>query len=555
MTDCDIQDRGAPAPLLHVSALTVTVPSPTGRKRAVEDVSFEIARGETLCIVGETASGKSLTALSILDLHAPGISATGVVTLDGRQLLGLSDHDFASIRGRDISMIFQEAVPALNPVQTVETQLVEAIRSHRTVSRRAARAEALDLLTSVGIREPERRLVAYPHQLSGGMAQRVMIAMALSAQPSLLIADEPTTALDVMVQAQILDLLRELRSRYNLALLMISHDMGVVAEMADSVAVMYRGQIVEMGPVEQIFDAPEHPYTQMLLAARQKTRRARRAGAAGTAPLIEARGLVRRYPNPRRKLFEKRVETVAVGGVDVTIGHGEIVGLIGESGSGKSTIGRLLLGLERPDAGMVTLDGQAMPNPGDPSWQALRQEIQIIFQDPHSALDPRTRVLEQVKEPLDIFGVGSIADRRGRAAAVLDQVGLDASVHQKFPGALSGGQKQRVVIARALVLAPRFIVCDEPVSALDVSVGAQIIALLARIQRENGMSLLIVSHDLSLVRTLVDRVMVLHSGKIVEEGETDTVFAAPRHPYTRLLISSAPVTHPRDRSVNRLKAF
>ena len=321
---------------------------------------------------------------------------------------------------------------------------------------------------------------------------------------------------------------------------MISHDMGVVAEMADSVAVMYRGQIVEMGPVEQIFDAPEHPYTQMLLAARQKTRRARRAGAAGTAPLIEARGLVRRYPNPRRKLFEKRVETVAVGGVDVTIGHGEIVGLIGESGSGKSTIGRLLLGLERPDAGMVTLDGQAMPNPGDPSWQALRQEIQIIFQDPHSALDPRTRVLEQVKEPLDIFGVGSIADRRGRAAAVLDQVGLDASVHQKFPGALSGGQKQRVVIARALVLAPRFIVCDEPVSALDVSVGAQIIALLARIQRENGMSLLIVSHDLSLVRTLVDRVMVLHSGKIVEEGETDTVFAAPRHPYTRLLISVSP---------------
>ena len=227
-----------------------------------------------------------------------------------------------------------------------------------------------------------------------------------------------------------------------------------------------------------------------------------------------------------------------MGGVDVTIGHGEIVGLIGESGSGKSTIGRLLLGLERPDAGMVTLDGQAMPNPGDPSWQALRQEIQIIFQDPHSALDPRTRVLEQVKEPLDIFGVGSIADRRGRAAAVLDQVGLDASVHQKFPGALSGGQKQRVVIARALVLAPRFIVCDEPVSALDVSVGAQIIALLARIQRENGMSLLIVSHDLSLVRTLVDRVMVLHSGKIVEEGETDTVFAAPRHPYTRLLIPS-----------------
>ncbi|MEM1265281.1 MAG: ABC transporter ATP-binding protein [Pseudomonadota bacterium] len=524
-----------------------------GRKQAVEDVSFEIARGETLCIVGETASGKSLTALSILDLHSPGVSASGAVVLDGRTLLGLSDRTLADVRGRDVSMVFQEAVPALNPVQTVEAQLIEAIRSHRSLTRNEARGEALTLLTSVGIHEPERRLVAYPHQLSGGMAQRVMIAMALSAKPSLLIADEPTTALDVTVQAQILNLLRDLRTQHNLALLMISHDMGVVAEMADRVAVMYRGRIVEMGPVEQIFDAPAHPYTQRLLAARQQARRTPVRGTSG-APLIEGKGLSRRYPNPRRWLFEARSETVAVDCVDITIGQSEIVGLIGESGSGKSTIGRLLLGLEAPDAGSVTIDGQPMPRPGEPRWQALRQRFQVIFQDPHSALDPRCRILEQVKEPLDIFEIGAAADRPARAAAALDQVGLDASVHRRFPGALSGGQKQRVVIARALVLQPRFLVCDEPVSALDVSVGAQIIDLLARLQRETDMSLLIVSHDLSLVRTLVDRVIVVKAGRIVEEGETTALFAAPRHPYSRLLIASAPITHPRDRRRERLTA-
>ncbi|MEL6169952.1 MAG: ABC transporter ATP-binding protein [Pseudomonadota bacterium] len=553
MTDSNSQEGGAPAPLLHVSGLTVTVPSSSGRKRAVESVSFDVARGETLCIVGETASGKSLTALSILDLHSPGVSADGTVMLDGRTLLGLSDRALAEIRGSDISMIFQEAVPALNPVQTVETQLVEAIRSHNTRSLRDARAEALELLTSVGIREPERRLVAYPHQLSGGMAQRVMIAMALSAKPSLLIADEPTTALDVTVQAQILNLLRELRIRHNLALLMISHDMGVVAEMADRVAVMYRGQIVEMGPVERIFDAPEHPYTQRLLRARRQTRRTH-ARPKIPAPLITAEGLTRRYPNSRRRLFEARTETVAVDGVDITIGRNEIVGLIGESGSGKSTIGRILLGLEAPDIGTVTVDGKPMPRRGDPHWQALRQEFQIIFQDPHSALDPRARILEQVKEPLDIFEIGAPDARLARAAAALDQVGLDATVHRKFPGALSGGQKQRVVIARALVLAPRFIVCDEPVSALDVSVGAQIIDLLARLQRESEMSLLIVSHDLSLVRTLVDRVMVVQAGRVVEEGETTELFADPQHPYSRLLIASAPITHPRDRRAASARA-
>ncbi|MEL6799495.1 MAG: ABC transporter ATP-binding protein [Pseudomonadota bacterium] len=554
VSDVNTLERGASAPLLRVSGLTVTVPSPKGRIAAVDNVSFDIARGETLCLVGETASGKSLTALSILDLHSPGVTTTGDVTLDGRPLLGLSDWEFAAIRGRDISMIFQEAVPALNPVQTVEVQLVEAICIHRKISAHAARAEALNLLNSVGIREPERRLLAYPHQLSGGMAQRVMIAMALSSQPSLLIADEPTTALDVTVQAQILDLLRDLRTRHDITLLMISHDMGVVAEMADRVAVMHRGQIVEIGPVEQIFDAPEHPYTQRLLAARRQVRWTRETVVARTNPLIEARGLVRRYPNPRRRLFEARSEMVAVDGVDINIGHNEIVGLIGESGSGKSTIGRLLLGLDVPDAGTIKIDGQDMPGGGDPRWRALRQDFQVIFQDPHSALDPRTRVLEQVKEPLDIFDVGANSDRRQCAADALEQVGLDGSVHQRFPSALSGGQKQRVVIARALVLVPRFLVCDEPVSALDVSVGAQIVALLARVQRENDMSLLIVSHDLSLVRTLVDRVMVVHAGKIVEEGETDAVFAAPRHPYTRLLISSAPITHPRERGVARLEA-
>ena len=521
---------------------------------AVQDVSFDIGRGETLCIVGETASGKSLTALSILDLHSPGISATGEVLLNGHAILGLSDRALSEVRGRDASMVFQESVPALNPVQKVGTQLIEAIRSHRTLSLEESRAETLGLLASVGIREPEQRLRVYPHQLSGGMAQRVMIAMALCTQPSLLIADEPTTALDVTVQAQILTLLRDLRARYNLGLLMISHDMGVVAEMADRVAVMFNGRIVETGPVAQIFDAPEHPFTRKLLAARQHRRRKHKTPKA-SKPIIEAKGLIRHYPNPRRKLFERRGETVAVDNVDITIGQNEIVGLIGESGSGKSTIGRLLLGLETPDAGTVAIDGRPMPSPRDASWQALRRAFQVIFQDPHSALDPRARVLDQVREPLDIFDVGSATERSAKAAMALDQVGLDASVHRKFPGALSGGQKQRVVIARALVLQPRFMVCDEPVSALDVSVGAQIIDLIARIQRENKMSLLIVSHDLSLVRTLVDRVMVVQAGRIVEEGETSELFDMPRHPYSRLLISSVPVAHPRERSPQRLGAI
>ena len=554
MTKFDIQKGGAPAPLLRVSGLTVTVPSPNGQMEAVQDVSFDIARGETLCIVGETASGKSLTALSILDLHSPGISATGEVLLNGHAILGLSDRALSEVRGRHASMVFQESVPALNPVQKVGTQLIEAIRSHRTLSLEESRAETLGLLASVGIREPEQRLRVYPHQLSGGMAQRVMIAMALCTQPSLLIADEPTTALDVTVQAQILTLLRDLRARYNLGLLMISHDMGVVAEMADRVAVMFNGRIVETGPVAQIFDAPEHPFTRKLLAARQHRRRKHKTPKA-SKPIIEATGLIRHYPNPRRKLFERRGETVAVDNVDITIGQNEIVGLIGESGSGKSTIGRLLLGLETPDAGTVAIDGRPMPSPRDASWQALRRAFQVIFQDPHSALDPRARVLDQVREPLDIFDVGAATERSAKAAMALDQVGLDASVHRKFPGALSGGQKQRVVIARALVLQPRFMVCDEPVSALDVSVGAQIIDLIARIQRENKMSLLIVSHDLSLVRTLVDRVMVVQAGRIVEEGETSELFDMPRHPYSRLLISSVPVAHPRERSPQRLAAI
>lgn len=556
MNASSASERGAAAPLLRVSHLSVSVPSPRGPVRAVENVSFDIARGETLCIVGETGSGKSLTALSILDLHAPGVVASGAVTLDGKSLLGLSDHDFAEVRGRDISMIFQEAVPALNPVQTVAQQLLEAIRAHRQTSLGEARKEALDLLMAVGIREPERCLVAYPHQLSGGMAQRVLIAMALSARPALLIADEPTTALDVTVQAQILDLLRDLSERLDLALLLISHDMGVVAEMADRVAVMYSGRIVEMAPVSEVFDTPQHAYTQRLLAARRKTRRnGSRVSALAKVPLVEARGLVRRYRYPRRWLFDNRAETVAVDDVDITIGPGEIVGLIGESGSGKSTIGRLLLGLERPDAGHVSYDGQAMPLPGDARWQSLRRRVQIIFQDPHSALDPRARVLDQVREPLDIFDVGTPDGRRDRAIEALARVGLDSSVHGKFPGALSGGQKQRVVIARALVLEPRFMVCDEPVSALDVSVGAQIVDLLARVQRANGMSLLIVSHDLSLVRSLVDRVIVVHAGRIVEQGDTDAIFDAPQHPYTRLLISSAPVAHPRDRRPSPLEAL
>lgn len=523
--------------------------------QAVQGVSFDIARGETLCVVGETASGKSLTALSILDLHGPGVSASGTITLDGKPLLGLSDSALAAVRGRDVAMIFQEAVPALNPVQTVGQQLIEAIRSHRPSTVGEARAHVLDLLTSVGIREPARRLAAFPHQLSGGMAQRVMIAMALSAQPSLLIADEPTTALDVTVQAQILDLLRDLRARHRLALLLISHDMGVVAEMADRVAVIYQGRIVELAPVSELFDTPQHPYTKRLLSARQRTRRqARFQTDARAAPLIEARGMVRRYRNPRRWLFEPRTDTRAVDQVDVVIHEGEIVGLIGESGSGKSTIGRLLLGLETPDAGAVTVDGRPMPRPGSPHWQTLRQQFQIIFQDPHSAFDPRTRVLDQVREPLDIFGLGSPADRRAQAVRALAQVGLDASIHRKFPSALSGGQKQRVVIARALVLTPRFIVCDEPVSALDVSVGAQIIELLAQLHRDTGTSLLIVSHDLSLVRNLVDRVMVVQAGRIVEIGETERVFAEPSHPYTKLLINSAPVAHPKDRRPTRLEA-
>ena len=528
----------SPEALLRVEKLSVTFGAGDKAVRAVEGVSFDIHRGETLALVGESGSGKSVTALSVLQLlpYPTARHPSGSIRFQGRELVGAPARELLAVRGNRVSMIFQEPMTSLNPLHTIERQVNEVLILHKGLSREAARKRTLELLQQVGIPEAAKRLDAYPHQLSGGQRQRVMIAMALANEPDLLISDEPTTALDVTIQAQILKLLKTLQARYGMALLFITHDLGIVRKMADRVCVMTRGRIVEQGPVARVFDAPQHDYTKHLLSAEPK---GRPAAADSAAPAILELDDIKVHFPIRRGLMRRTVGHVkAVDGVSLTLRQGHTIGLVGESGSGKTTLGLALLRLEKSQGG-IRFDGQDLQTVGARELRALRRQMQIVFQDPFSSLSPRMSVGEIVGEGLDVHRIGSAAERDRAIDHALHEVGLDAAARERYPHEFSGGQRQRIAIARALVLKPRFIVLDEPTSALDMSVQAQIVDLLRDLQARHKLAYLFISHDLKVVRALADEVVVLRHGKVVERGPAGQVFESPQTPYTQALIAAA----------------
>ncbi|WP_366553404.1 ABC transporter ATP-binding protein [Aquibaculum sediminis] len=526
-------------PLLQVSNLGVRFRTGGAVSEAVKAVSFDLERGETLGLVGESGSGKSVTALSVLQLlpyplaeHSPGSS----IRFQGQELIGIGDRRMRSVRGNAISMIFQEPMTSLNPLHTVQKQIGEVLLLHKGMDRVQARRRILELLDLVGIGDAERRLSAYPHELSGGQRQRVMIAMALANEPDLLIADEPTTALDVTIQAQILKLLKELQERLGMSMLLITHDLGIVRKMARHVCVMTQGEIVEQGAVEEIFQRPQHPYTQRLLAAEPKGRPPARDASAPV--IMEGRDVKVHFPI-RKGLLKRAVDYVkAVDGIDLAVREGHTVGVVGESGSGKTTLGMALLRLTASQGSVVYLGRDIQ------GWKAkqirpLRREMQVVFQDPYGSLSPRLSIAEIVGEGLKVHGGGSAAERDARIVEALEEVGLDPDSRHRYPHEFSGGQRQRIAIARAMVLKPRFVVLDEPTSALDMSVQAQIVDLLRSLQTRHRLAYLFISHDLKVVRALADEVLVMRNGRVVEQGPADRIFDAPRETYTRALMKAA----------------
>ena len=521
-----------------------------GRRAAVDGLSFSVAPGEAVALVGESGSGKSVTALSIMGLGGAGRITGGSVAFRGRDLTAMSDAERRRVRGAEIGMIFQEPMTSLNPMLTVGRQMTEALEVHRGASARDGRARAAAMLERVGIDRPGDRLRQYPHEFSGGMRQRVMIAMTMALEPRLLIADEPTTALDVTVQAQILDLMRNLARDSGTSLLLITHDMGVVAEIAQRVVVMREGRRVEEGAVGPIFAAPKAPYTRELLAAVPRVGDPGRAPVrAAGEPVLRFRGVSRSFGE--RGLFARGGVTHAVCNVDLALRPGETLALVGESGSGKSTLGRIGVGLERADRGEVSVGGHDIGRARGRRLRALRSVVQMVFQDPFASLDPRFTVARTLMEPIAIHARVGRREARARAAALLERVGLDASAMDRLPHEFSGGQRQRVAIARALGAEPRVIVADEPTSALDVSVQAHVLDLLVELQEQQGLAYLFITHDLAVVRRIAHRVAVMRRGEIVEEGAVDDVLARPSHPYTRALIDAAPVPDPTARGRRR----
>jgi peptide/nickel transport system ATP-binding protein len=505
----------------------------------LRDVAMAVRAGEVLGVIGESGSGKSMTALAVMRLLPAGALATGRILLDGADLLARSEAEMCAIRGRDVGMIFQEPMTALNPMQTIGDQVAETVRVHGGASRAEARAVARASLDRVGLPAARFPLSRYPHELSGGQRQRVVIAMAVALRPKLLIADEPTTALDVTTQAQILELLRRLVAADGMGCMLITHDLAVVADVADRLAVMSRGEVVEAGPTAEVMREMRHPYTRALFAA--SGHRPERLPRLARAPLLQVEGLVREYPGARRGLLGREPPFRAVRGVSFTLHHGESLGLVGESGCGKSTLSRAVLGLEAVQGGSVRVEGDAV-RAGEAMPRALRAKMQVVFQDPYGSFNPRHRVARLVTEPFHLLDAPPRgAERRRAVEAALGDVGLEPGDADKYIHEFSGGQRQRIAIARALIIRPKLIVLDEAVSALDVQVRAQILDLLAGLSMRYGLSYLFISHDLTVVRAITDRVMVMKAGEIVEEGRTEAVFAAPRHPYTRALLAAAPI--------------
>ena len=595
-------------PLLQIQNLRTYFHTDEHTVRAVDDLSVEIQEGKTLGIVGESGSGKSVTSLSVMKLLSQTAQIeSGSISFLGRDLVRLPEPEMRRIRGKEISMIFQEPMTSLNPVYTVGFQVMEALTLHQGISKNEARKRTIQLFDEVGIPEPDQRVDSYPHEMSGGQKQRVMIAMALSCNPKLLIADEPTTALDVTIQAQILDILRELRDRRGMSILFITHDLGVVAEIADDVAVMFRGKLVEYGSVIEIFSTPKHPYTRGLLSCRPRldskfkrlptvedymevttdadgevvvverkldSDRSKHFESAGRGrllhtkpelealgyaldiedsttdtqtvgidelPLLDVEGLHVHFPI-RKGLFSRTVDYVkAVDGISFRVYRGQTLGLVGESGCGKTTSGRAILRLIEPTSGCVRFDGTEIGSLSPSQMRQMRNRLQIIFQDPYGSMNPRMTVQSTLVEPMKIQNIGVNAqDQRDRAVALLEEVGMEADHLPRYPHEFSGGQRQRICIARALTVEPEFIICDESVSSLDVSVQAQVLNLLKDLQEQRGLTYIFISHDLSVVKFMADMMAVMNEGKIVEFGPSENIYADPREDYTKRLIDATP---------------
>jgi len=503
---------------------------------AVKGVSFSVGKGETVALVGESGSGKSVTALSTVSLLPDSAEVSGSVTYDGKQMVGAPERDLMAVRGNDISFIFQEPMTSLNPLHTLEKQIAESLALHQGLTGARARARIIELLTKVGIHDPESRLKAYPHQLSGGQRQRVMIAMALANGPDLLIADEPTTALDVTIQAQILDLLYELKQTEDMSLLFITHDLAIVRKIADRVCVMQNGEIVEQGATATIFDNPQHPYTRKLLGAE----------AAGTPGPVPADAVeIARTDNLRiwfpihQGLMRRVVGHIkAVNAATLSVRAGETLGIVGESGSGKTTLALAIMRLIASQ-GPIHFMGQQIQHRRGRDMRALRRDMQIVFQDPYGSLSPRMTVEEIIAEGLGVHKIDGVHGRRGLVADIMTEVGLDPATMHRYPHEFSGGQRQRVAIARAMILRPKLLVLDEPTSALDMTVQVQIVELLRELQRRHGLAYLFISHDLKVVRALSHKVIVMKRGDIVESGDAEVIFDNPEHAYTRELMTAA----------------
>jgi len=522
-------------PLLDVRDLSVAF----GRSVAVDRISFSVKRGECTALVGESGSGKSVSALSVLRLlpYPAASHPSGAIRFKGRDLLGSSEREMRGIRGNDISIIFQEPMTSLNPLHTIESQITEILNLHNSISGSMARARTLELLTQVGIPEPETRLSSYPHQLSGGQRQRVMIAMALANEPDLLIADEPTTALDVTVQAQILALLAEIRSRLGMSLLFITHDLGIVRRIADTVCVMNGGKIVEQGPVEQVFTAPKHDYTKALLAAEPKPDPA--PPQPGAPVVMQADNLKVWFPIKRGLLRSTVGHIKAVDGVSLAVRKGETLGVVGESGSGKTTLGLALLRLISSNGPIVFL-GKDIQGLRFKQMRPFRRDMQIVFQDPFGSLSPRMSVADIIAEGLEVHQPQlSREEREVRVVKALTDVGLDPDWRFRYPHEFSGGQRQRISIARAVVLEPNFVVLDEPTSALDMLLQAQMVDLLRDLQRKRDLTYMFISHDLRVVASLASHLIVMKSGKVEEEGPASVLFKTPKSDYTRALFAAA----------------